>query len=109
MLEQAKMHIANVLESGIIGTKEECEYYPCHFQGQDCTWCFCPVYPCLDDKTGGKYVQSKRTKKDVWSCINCKWIHTKEVPEKVLVQMRKLSDWALIDDCKKIRSEILGD
>ncbi len=109
MLEQAKTHIENVLESGILGTKEECEYYPCHFQGQDCTWCFCPFYPCRDDKTGGKYVKSKRNGKDVWSCIDCHWIHKKDISEKVLVKMKKLSDWTTIDNCKKIRSEMLGD
>ncbi|MDP6613031.1 MAG: cysteine-rich small domain-containing protein, partial [Candidatus Hydrothermarchaeota archaeon] len=37
-------NIRKALEKG--AGSEKCEYYPCHFQGQDCTWCFCPFYPC---------------------------------------------------------------
>ncbi|MFQ5887491.1 MAG: cysteine-rich small domain-containing protein [Candidatus Hydrothermarchaeales archaeon] len=109
MLEKAKSHITKILESSILATKDECEYYPCHFVGQDCTWCFCPFYPCLDDRTGGEYVKSKRNGKDVWSCIDCHWIHKKDVSEKVLKKMKTLPHWSDDTECKKIRLEILGD
>ena len=33
--------------------KGKCPYYPCHhFEGQDCTYCFCPLYPCEDPELG---------------------------------------------------------
>ncbi|MEE8358195.1 MAG: cysteine-rich small domain-containing protein [Candidatus Hydrothermarchaeales archaeon] len=109
MLEPAKAHITKSLESGGLGTKYECEYYPCHFEEQDCTWCFCPFYPCLDEKTKGKYVASKRTGKGVWSCIDCHWIHKKDVSEMVLEKMKTLKDWTELDKCNRIRLLILGD
>ncbi len=59
--------------------KGECEYYPCHFEGQDCTFCFCPFYPCLIYETGG-YLKDER----VWSCQNCHFIHKKDVVEKLI-------------------------
>lgn len=72
-------------------TKTDCEYYPCHFQGQDCTFCFCPFYPCLDDLTGGRYVISKRTGRDVWSCKGCDWIHKNDVAAAILPELKKIS------------------
>ena len=56
-----------------------CDYYPCHTSLDDCTFCFCPFYPCLDDLTGGRFVVSEKTGKDVWSCKRCEWIHKKDV------------------------------
>jgi glycerophosphoryl diester phosphodiesterase len=54
--------------------KNNCEYYPCHhFQGQDCTHCFCPLYPCKDTSLG-RYVKTKRGKR-VWTCIDCRLVH----------------------------------
>ncbi|ATZ61380.2 MAG: aminotransferase class I/II-fold pyridoxal phosphate-dependent enzyme [Methanosarcinales archaeon Met12] len=59
-----------------------CEYYPCHFEGQDCTFCFCPFYSCEDERPG------KFTKKSsggvAWSCINCNIIHQPDVAQEVL-------------------------
>ncbi len=69
--------------AGTRGRKGECEYYPCHFEGQDCTWCYCPFYPCLDNETGGKLKISSRTRREVWSCIDCRWIHEDEVARAV--------------------------
>ncbi|OPY54179.1 MAG: cytoplasmic glycerophosphodiester phosphodiesterase [Methanosaeta sp. PtaU1.Bin060] len=54
--------------------KGNCEYYPCHhFEGQDCTHCFCPLYPCKDYDLG-RFVRTKRGKR-VWTCIDCKLVH----------------------------------
>jgi len=59
----------------------DCEYYPCHFAGQDCTYCFCPFYPC-DDKELGKYIVGRKGT-DVWSCKDCNWIHEHETILKI--------------------------
>lgn len=68
----------------------DCDYYPCHSSLDDCTFCFCPFYPCLDESTGGRYVVSERTGKDVWSCKKCEWIHKKEVVEAVSLGLDKI-------------------
>jgi len=58
--------------------KENCQYYPCHhFPDQDCTHCFCPLYPCKDEELG-KYVRTKKGKR-FWSCINCHLVHRPHV------------------------------
>ncbi|MBE8539700.1 cysteine-rich small domain-containing protein [Geoglobus acetivorans] len=61
--------------------KEECEYYPCHFDGQDCSFCFCPFYPCLIYETGGKFKDDK-----VWSCVDCHYIHKKEIADEIKLE-----------------------
>ena len=62
--------------------RESCEHYPCHFSGQDCTFCFCPFYPCKDERLG-KYV--KTTSGEVaWSCIDCDITHQKDIVREIL-------------------------
>jgi glycerophosphoryl diester phosphodiesterase len=52
----------------------ECQYYPCHhFEEQDCTHCFCPLYPCRDPELG-KFIKTKRGKR-LWSCVDCALVH----------------------------------
>jgi len=55
-----------------------CERYPCHFPEQDCTFCFCPFYPCHDERMGGRWVR------DGWSCRNCTFLHRPDVAKMVL-------------------------
>jgi glycerophosphoryl diester phosphodiesterase len=54
--------------------KANCEYYPCHhIPDQDCTHCFCPLYPCKDTDLG-KFVRTKKGKR-FWTCIDCQIVH----------------------------------
>ncbi|NPV61100.1 MAG: hypothetical protein HPY61_00440 [Methanotrichaceae archaeon] len=55
-----------------------CERYPCHFPEQDCSLCFCPFYPCMDDRFGG-YLED-----GVWCCRNCTIVHLPEVSNMIL-------------------------
>lgn len=58
--------------------KENCQYYPCHhFSDQDCTHCFCPLYPCKDQELG-KFVRTKKGKR-FWSCVSCRLVHRPRV------------------------------
>ena len=58
--------------------RDNCPYYPCHhLSEQDCTHCFCPLYPCKDEELGG-YVRTKKGKR-FWSCINCTLVHLPQV------------------------------
>jgi Zn-finger protein len=84
MHSQARNHFYKICKEGkwvLLGANKECEYYPCHFMGQDCTWCFCPFYPCKDNKTGGEWVKTE--KGVVWGCSNCYWIHKPEVAKEI--------------------------
>jgi adenosylcobinamide hydrolase len=58
---------------------EECPYYPCHFEGQRCDYCYCPLYPCLDPSLG-QWVESKNGGK-VWNCSECILLHIPKVAE----------------------------
>jgi len=70
--------LKGVLDRPIQDTSQEnCAYYPCHLPGQDCTHCFCPLYPCRDPELG-RYVRTKRGKR-FWSCKDCDLVHLPEV------------------------------
>ena len=80
----AREHLKKVLSrKEVVGSDESCEYYPCHFSGQDCTWCFCPFYPCGDEQTGGTWKRAKDGSL-VWDCSLCFWIHRSEVAAKLM-------------------------
>ena len=85
----AEKEIGQALDKGVAArSRVDCEYYPCHFKGQDCTFCFCPFYPCEDTRTGGKLI-TKSTGGTVWSCIDCRLIHEEKMSEKVLAGLMK--------------------
>lgn len=68
------------------GPNYECEYYPCHVYGQYCDFCYCPFYPCGDGSTGGKWIKGK----DIWSCEDCTWIHSKDAIECIKKEFNEL-------------------
>lgn len=74
------------IETGTIGPNASCEYYPCHFEGQDCTWCYCPFYPCMDP-TLGKSILAKDGE-PIWSCQECYFVHRPEVAAEMLSPLR---------------------
>ncbi|MCP1715796.1 adenosylcobinamide hydrolase [Methanocalculus alkaliphilus] len=76
-------------------SKKNCPYYPCHFEGQRCDFCYCPLYPC-GDETLGDWVESSSGGK-VWACTNCTLNHEPEVvrhltknPEASLSELKAL-------------------
>ena len=83
----AKRHFEKVLGKGdLLGIDTSCRYYPCHRGGlEDCTFCFCPFYPCGDESTGGKWIKGTS-----WSYEDCSWIHRTEVAGRVLKEMKRL-------------------
>lgn len=70
-----------------VGPNEECPFYPCHHEGQDCTFCYCPFYPCNDTEVGGRTVISRKGE-PVWSCKGCHFFHTVEVSGYVHSKLR---------------------
>lgn len=65
-----------------------CKFFPCHAGLEDCTFCYCPFYPCLDEERG-RLIYSAKYKKDVWSCKSCNWIHKRKVAENIFTLIRK--------------------
>ena len=63
-------------------TNKNCSYYPCHKALEDCTFCYCPFYPCLN-KGLGYYIYSKKKKKKIWACDKCGWIHKKSTVDRI--------------------------
>jgi len=58
----------------------DCAYYPCHFQGQRCDFCYCPFYPCGDVTLGQQVVSSSKDSM-VWNCADCVLLHEPEISD----------------------------
>ncbi len=98
----SKEFYEHFLEGEIVeGPNLECEYYPCHEDGQSCTFCYCPFYPCGDSSTGGKWIKDK----GVWSCQDCTWIHKDEVVNCIMEKFPEIVKE--VDDLKKRKKDLL--
>ncbi|MCL2786577.1 MAG: cobyric acid synthase [Methanomassiliicoccaceae archaeon] len=60
------------IDKGWTGPNPDCKFGPCHYEGQDCTYCFCPFHPCGDEDLG-EYIDTPNGK--YWSCVYCHFIH----------------------------------
>jgi adenosylcobinamide hydrolase len=58
-------------------TPHNCPYYPCHFTGQRCDFCYCPFYPCRDESLGVWSAGANGNK--VWNCAECTLLHEPEI------------------------------
>ncbi len=81
---------------GIYGPNYECKYYPCHFYGQDCTFCYCPFYPCLIYDLGGELILTEDGY--VWSCKGCTWVHEKENAEEIIYRLGSYPKQRLVEE-----------
>ena len=102
--ELAEKNLDEAVHQGTIASRTNCEYYPCHFEGQDCTFCFCPFYPCLDERTGGHMVE-RRTGGEVWSCVGCDLVHRPDVANSILEALMACEDRP--DDIKHIWKQVI--
>ena len=82
-----KKKVKEEVERGCIGSNLNCPYYPSHFIDQDCTFCYCPFYPC-EDTLFGRSMISKRGK-EIWDCSDCLFIHREEVVKFVMDSIQK--------------------
>lgn len=87
----ARNIILRALREGLKGPNRDCRYYPCHFDGQDCTWCYCPFYPCMDKRMGGFMTVSEVMGETVWSCMHCTWIHKPKAAQLILDELKRVS------------------
>lgn len=75
------------IDVGWIGPNKKCPYHPSHFTGQDCTFCYCPFYPCNDTDLG-EMTRSKHDKA-IWNCTYCLFIHRPEVGKFVMSEIKR--------------------
>ena len=54
----------------------DCQYFPCHEGLKDCTFCYCPLYPCKDESLGGYWKEVETGK--LWACEKCIFPHLSE-------------------------------
>ena len=78
--------------------KKDCPYYPCHFPGQSCDFCYCPFYPCHDESLG-EWIDSSTSGQKVWACTNCLLLHKphvaaylKDHPDATLAELKKVDE-----------------
>lgn len=94
----------------IVRLNRHCAYFPCHRGLEDCTFCYCPFYPCKDEHRG-RYIITK-DKRKVWSCKDCNWIHKRKVVDKIFQLIRndnvKIQQTATKFRAQKIGVIILG-
>ena len=83
------------------GPNRECEYYPCHWDGQYCDFCYCPFYPCGESSTGGEWIKGK----NVWNCKECTWLHEKETVEYIREPLEDILEE--VDDLKSKKKTLL--
>ena len=97
-MEWTKEKVNEELKIGWTGPNESCAYHPCHYQGQDCTYCFCPFYPCQDPQLG-QFVTSSRTGQHVWSCVDCHLMH-REGPCRYVAERVSSMEIRDVDDIR---------
>lgn len=83
-----RKQVESELERGDIGCNGGCGYNPCHFEGQNCSFCYCPFYPCEDSAMG--YFVTSRHGKPVWSCEDCLFCHRDEVVDFTFGKIKEL-------------------
>lgn len=75
-----------------------CRYFPCHEGLEDCTFCYCPFYPC-GEESRGEYVLTAKGEK-IWSCMNCVSMHKKSVVDRI---------YRIIAENKEVKEICFGD
>lgn len=74
------------MKKSVSRLNKACKCFPCHSKLEDCTFCYCPFYPCGDDSRGN-FVYTKDRRK-IWSCQNCNWIHKESVVDEIFALIR---------------------
>ncbi|MDR0778949.1 MAG: cobyric acid synthase, partial [Methanomassiliicoccaceae archaeon] len=87
-MDSIKKKVKEEIDKGWTGPNLECEWGPCHYTGQDCTFCFCPFYPCGDTDLG--YNIRTKKGKEIWSCLYCHLIHRTPVCRYIVSRMDEL-------------------
>ncbi|MCX6650653.1 MAG: cobyric acid synthase [Methanomassiliicoccales archaeon] len=94
------------MAKGLIEGDRQCPNFPCHHPDQNCTFCFCPLYPC-EDPALGEFVTSRRTGGKVWSCQRCLWIHRDDVASSLFQIMPDIGPGGLdLPTRRKLKAQL---
>ena len=99
-------------EKKIKGIDRECKFQHCHEGLEDCTFCYCPFYPCYQSDTGGFEKISSRTGQPVWSCSSCEFPHKRKNAKKILkglIELGRDIDSISKEKLIKLRARILNE
>jgi adenosylcobyric acid synthase len=86
-MEKIVKKVNEEIERGWIGPNKECPYHPAHFSGQDCSFCYCPFFPC-NDTTFGWELEGRHG--PVWNCSDCLFIHRTPVVKFIYSEIERL-------------------
>ena len=92
-MKSIKSRVDKAISRGDIHSDTSCPYHPCHFKGQNCSFCYCPYYPCEDGDLG-RYIDSKRGHDRVWDCSPCLFNHRNDV---VKYSFRRFSELGITE------------
>ena len=92
-MKSIRSRVEKAIARGNIHCNTECEYHPCHFKGQNCSFCYCPFYPCNDPDMGQNKV-SRRGNGEVWDCSPCLFNHRNDVVE---YSFRRFGELGIVD------------
>lgn len=81
--------VETALRRGNIHCNHDCEYHPCHFKGQNCSFCYCPFYLCNDGDLGTE-IHSRKTDEPIWDCSPCLFNHRNDVVEYTFKRFSEL-------------------
>ncbi|MBN1215582.1 MAG: hypothetical protein JXA99_09060 [Candidatus Lokiarchaeota archaeon] len=112
MNEKANNLINRVInEKKLRGKDKNCHYFPCHDEIEDCSFCYCPFYPCNDTNMGEYKKKGTLCIETIWACSSCVFNHNKKNAEKILkalissnCEFQQISKEKL----QQIRKDILG-
>ena len=79
-MDSIRSKVDNELKRGNIGSNLSCPYHPSHYRGQNCSFCYCPFFPCNDTDLG-RLVPSKRNGREILDCSQCLFCHDNKVVE----------------------------
>ena len=86
-MEKICKKVDEEIKRGWLGPNHECPYHPAHFTGQDCSFCYCPFFPC-NDTTFGWELQGRHG--PVWNCSDCLFIHRTPVVKFIYSEIERL-------------------
>lgn len=98
-------------EKKLTGIDKKCDYYPCHTGLEDCTFCYCPFYPCYQSDTGGFEKIYSKTGGLIWACSSCTFPHKRENAKKILnglIELGQSFESIGKEKLKKLRIDILN-
>ena len=89
-MKSIKSRVDLAIERGDFHCNKECPYHPCHYKGQNCSFCYCPFYPCNDTDLGRNIISKRGNGNDIWDCSQCLFNHRNEVVAHSFKRFREL-------------------